>query len=102
MVMFSLRSMFYLIQAQKTGMAYALKKVSKEEVDEAMMKQIAHQIKIQLFLNHPNIVRLYAYFSDKDSVYLLLELCTSGHLYDFLQKRYSLTNRLQKHCETDM
>ncbi len=38
-------------------------------------------------MDHPNIVKLYAFFDDKDSLYLLLELCTSGHLYDFLQKK---------------
>ena len=52
-----------------------------------MVKQICHEIKIQLLMDHPNIVKLYAFFDDKDSLYLLLELCTSGHLYDFLQKK---------------
>lgn len=45
------------------------------------------EIKIQSFLNHPNIVKLYAFFSDHHYIYLLLELCFSGELYDFLKKK---------------
>ncbi len=43
-------------------MIVALKKVNKKEVDETMMKQIFHEIKIQLFIDHPNIVKLYTFF----------------------------------------
>lgn len=30
------------------------------------------EIKIQTFLNHPNALKMYGYFSDKKNVYLLL------------------------------
>lgn len=53
-----------------------------------MIKQIIHEIKIQMYIEHPNVVKLYTFFHDKSSLYLLLELFTSGHLYDLLQKRF--------------
>jgi len=33
-------------------------------------------------LDHPNILRLIDYFEDKKYVYLVLELCTGGELFD--------------------
>lgn len=66
------RYYFAKLRHKKTSSTFALKKVSKRDVDEAMMKQICHEIKIQFMIDHPNIVKLYAFFNDKDSVYLLL------------------------------
>ena len=40
-----------------------------------------------MFLNHPNIVKMYGFFSDPDFIYLAMELCISGQLYSFLKKR---------------
>lgn len=39
-----------------------------------------------MFLNHPNIVKLYTFFADANNIYLVLELCASGQLYNFLKK----------------
>lgn len=47
-----------------------------------------------MFLNHPNIVKLYTFFSDKEFIYLVMELCISGQLYDFIRK--------QKYLEEDL
>lgn len=44
------------------------------------------EIKIQLFLSHPNIVALYGIFSDKDNIYLLQEPCLEGQLYQKIKK----------------
>lgn len=35
-------------------------------------------------LDHPNIIKLYEYFEDKTRIYLVLELCTGGELYERL------------------
>ena len=40
-----------------------------------------------MFLNHPNIVKMFGFFSDADFIYLAMELCISGQLYTFLKKR---------------
>lgn len=54
------------------------------------------EIKIQTFLNHPNIVKLYTFFCDHQFIYLALELCYSGELYDFLKKKRKLSEPLTK------
>jgi calcium-dependent protein kinase len=35
-------------------------------------------------LDHPNVIKLYETFEDSDNIYLVLELCTGGELYDRL------------------
>ena len=52
-----------------------------------MKVQLAREIKIQYFLNQPNIVRLYTFFSDEKAIYLIQELCASGQLYDLLRRK---------------
>lgn len=65
----------------------ALKKIDKTNVDSKLIVQLVREIKIQSFLNHPNIVKMFAFFSDKNYIYLALELCFSGQLYNFLKKK---------------
>ena len=66
----------------------AMKVISKakiwgdtEEESQKMMRQIIQEIKIQMFLNHPNLVKLFSFFSDFTKVYLLMELGSDGQLY---------------------
>lgn len=42
-------------------------------------------------LDHPNIVRLYDHFRIGDQVYLILQYCPSGSLYDEIKKTHGLT-----------
>ena len=65
----------------------ALKKIDKTNVDSKLIVQLVREIKIQSFLNHPNVVKMYTFFADKNYIYLALELCFSGQLYNFLKKK---------------
>lgn len=38
-----------------------------------MLDQFIQEIKIQQFLNHPNLVRIYGYFADTEHFYMLIE-----------------------------
>lgn len=42
------------------------------------------EIKIHLFVNHPNIARLYGCFHDPHFIYLICELATDNNLYETL------------------
>ena len=52
-----------------------------------MINQILREIKIQMYLEHPNLVKLYAYFSDDYNIYLLMELGCDGQLYDLMKQK---------------
>ena len=40
-----------------------------------------------MFLDHPNLVKLYTYFSDSYNIYLLMELGCDGQLFDLMKKK---------------
>ena len=40
-----------------------------------------------MFLNHPNILKLYHFFDDSNYVYLVMEYMEEGSLFDYMQKK---------------
>ena len=90
---------FLLLQRhKKTGFIAALKIIQKSnllsgraEENQKAMNQLISQIKIQSFLSHPNLIKLYSFFSDETNVYLLLELAEDGHLLELLERHNSLS-----------
>ena len=69
-------------------MLVALKAIKKSYINENKMKnQIKNEIKIQSFLNHPNILKLYGFFESNDKIYLILEFANEGELYRVLKKQ---------------
>lgn len=37
-----------------------------------MEQQLLMEIKMQMFFNHPNILKLYGFFDDEQNIYLIL------------------------------
>lgn len=58
-----------------------------------MEEQLLMEIKMQLYFNHPNILKLYGFFNDKDNIYLILEYMEEGTLYSQLRKKKTLTQQ---------
>jgi aurora kinase len=52
-----------------------------------MVEQLIRELRIQLGLSHPNIVKLYGYFDDLLHFYTLMECALDGHLSETLKKR---------------
>lgn len=72
----------------RSGILVAVKMINKKAVKEAGMEnQVAQQIKVQMFSNHPNILKMFGFFSDDSKIYLLLELATHGCLFKEIRKR---------------
>jgi len=67
-------------QVKDTGHWRAVKTVNKALVKNE--EQFKEEMAIMKLLDHPNIVRLYETFEDQRFVYLVLELCTGGELFD--------------------
>lgn len=74
----------------------AIKRIDKCNIDKKLIVQLVREIKIQSFLNHPNIVKLFSFFCDSRYIYLVEELCYSGQLYTFLKKKKKLPEDLTK------
>jgi serine/threonine protein kinase len=62
----------HLVQHAATNFICCLKTISKSNLTPQIKEQIAREIMIQSFLNHPNIVAIYGYSHDEENVYLLL------------------------------
>ena len=56
-----------------------------------MVNQLIREIKIQMFLNHPNIIKLYSFFSDEYKIYLILELACDGQLYEYMKDGHNFS-----------
>ena len=77
----------YLAREKATSFIVALKVLYKAELEQAHVeRQLRREIEIQSHLRHPNILRLYGYFYDDKSVYLILEYAAGGELYKKLRK----------------
>ena len=63
-----------------TSIKRAIKIIDKSKVSN--VERFRLEVEIMMRLDHPNILRLYDYFEDKKSIYLILEICTGGELFD--------------------
>lgn len=56
-----------------TGMIVALKVMDKKKIlQDNLLVQFIRELKIQSFLDHPNIIKTYGYFADEDNFYTVL------------------------------
>ncbi|VDM95503.1 unnamed protein product [Thelazia callipaeda] len=77
----------YLAREIESKFVVALKVVFKEQLAPNNLKrQLRREIEIQYHLRHPNILRLYGYFHDKERVYMVLEFAPRGNLFQLLRK----------------
>ena len=68
----------------KTGHKYALKTLQINRLDPSKMAELRDEITIMKALDHPNIVRLYDVYEERNKMYLVLEYCEGGELFDRL------------------
>ncbi|XP_014281994.1 aurora kinase [Halyomorpha halys] len=78
----------YLAQEKKTRLLVAVKIIEKEHIKEQILhQQIFYEIYFHSMLRHPNIIRMYTYFHDSTSLYLILEFARRGSLYNNMRQQ---------------
>lgn len=65
---------------RKTGAVCAIKTIKKAAIPN--MDAFLNEVELNTVMDHPNIVRLYETFEDKQQVYLVMEVCNGGELFD--------------------
>ena len=45
-----------------------------------------NEVRIMYSLKHPNVVQLFNHFEDEEKIYLVIEFCEGGQLYDKIKK----------------
>jgi calcium-dependent protein kinase len=58
----------------------AIKNILKRKLPD--VKRFAAEIEIHRSLDHPNVVKLYEIYEDARCMYLVMEYCTGGELFD--------------------
>jgi calcium-dependent protein kinase len=65
---------------KSTSTVRAVKAIDLSKISD--QKRLADEVAIQKDLDHPNIVKLFEVFKDAKRMYLVMELCTGGELFD--------------------
>ncbi|GAV90073.1 Pkinase domain-containing protein/EF_hand_5 domain-containing protein [Cephalotus follicularis] len=80
----------------ETGEAYACKKISKGKLrTEVDVEDVRREVEIMMrhLPKHPNIVSFKEAYEDKEAVYLVMELCEGGELFDRIVAKGHYTER---------
>lgn len=87
--------MTYECQDKENGEKVACKKISKSRLrTEIDIEDVRREVEIMRHLPiHPNIVRYKDVFEDKDAIYLVMELCQGGELFDRIVAKGHYTER---------
>lgn len=65
----------------------AVKIINKKNfLDKYHFEEFKNEIDILQTLDHPNVIRGYDFFETDDELFLVLELCTGGELFDRIQE----------------
>ena len=80
----------FMARHKPTGWLVALKRVRVEEVSQ-MMEQFTMELKLSLFVNHPNLAKTYAFFREGEYFYIVMELLEEGSLYRWVKINSSLS-----------
>ncbi|KAF8819077.1 hypothetical protein IE077_000215 [Cardiosporidium cionae] len=68
---------------RQSNIERAVKKIPKRYISE--LNRFRHEVQCHKHFDHPNIVRLYETFEDSCNIYMVLEYCKGGELFDKLQ-----------------
>ena len=54
-----------------------------------MVERFIGEIKLHMMLDHPNIVKFYGFFEEKEYICLVLQYLNGGTLFDCLNEVYT-------------
>ena len=73
-----------LVKNKITNQSFACKELQKKSVSD--YEGLMREVNLMIQLDHPNIIKLYEYYEDEKKIYLIMELCTGGELFDTIIK----------------
>jgi len=60
---------------------FAMKRIILEKLSDEYRDELRNEIAILRDLDHPNIIRLYEIYDVKSQIYVVMELCSGGNLW---------------------
>lgn len=68
-----------------TGEKVAVKILEKDKIkDKKDVERITREIKILKKVRHPNIIQLYEIIETESELFLIMEFCSTGELFDYI------------------
>lgn len=83
----------YKAKHKKTGVFRAIKRIKKDTRNASSLESLLKDVDILKTLDHPNIIKVYEYYQDEASIYIVTELCTGGELFEQILKEKNFTER---------
>lgn len=74
----------YEVVHTSSGVHYCLKQMDLAQLDSPNYINIENEIRIHSTLKHKNIVQLLDFFIEGTNLYIVLECCTNGNLFKYL------------------
>ena len=75
----------YEVENNITKEIRACKELSKQKIDD--LEQFNLEISIMSKCDYPSIIKLYEIYEDERKIYLIMEKCTGGELFDRIIKK---------------
>ena len=71
----------YKVVNKASNITRALKEIPKKYISNGINEnEVANEINILRYLDHPNIIRVYEFFEDEENFYIVTEYCDQGDL----------------------
>lgn len=87
----------YLAVEKLSGKNVALKKIQKSFITQHKQEfRLRREVEIHSHLNYIHITKMYGYFKSDKFIYLVLEFCKDGTLYEKLIKENELSDSFIK------
>ena len=80
----------FRVKNKTTNKFFACKKLSKLNINN--LEKLQNEIDILMKMDHPNIIKLYEVFESENSLYLIMEECNGGELFDRILHRINTNN----------
>jgi len=73
----------YKVLQRKTNYLRAVKAIKKKNVEK---NEFLNEIEVLKTVDHPNIIKLFECYYDRNFYYMVEEYCSGGDLFDYIQK----------------
>jgi len=73
----------------------AIKVIDKSKLSLEDLESLKNEVLIMQTVDHPNIVKYFETYDDKKFIYLVMELCTGGELFQHIVRNSKLMPELE-------
>jgi len=76
-----------------SGIQRAVKIMRQSTMTEAEKEIFLHETSVLKSIDHPNIIKIYEYFENSGSFYVVMDLCKGGELFYEITRRQEFTEK---------